>query len=43
MQPEFLSELPRRVAFDWATRRKPLAGRTPMDAETYFGTDGGVA
>jgi len=28
MQSEFGKRPPRRVAFDWATRRKPLAGRT---------------
>ena len=28
MQSEFRRRPPRRVAFDWATRRKPLAGRT---------------
>jgi hypothetical protein len=28
MKPELWENPPRRVAFDWATRRKPLAGRT---------------
>ena len=28
MTPEFWDEAACRVAFDWATRRKPLAGRT---------------
>jgi hypothetical protein len=27
-RPELEEKSPRRVAFDWATRRKPLAGRT---------------
>jgi hypothetical protein len=29
-RPELEEKSPRRVAFDWATRRKPLAGRTPV-------------
>jgi|SRR5579872_65280 len=28
MKPQLSEKSPRRVAFDWATRRKPLAGRT---------------
>ena len=28
MRPELSQKPPRRVAFDWGTRRKPLAGRT---------------
>jgi hypothetical protein len=43
MEPELKQTPPRRVAFDWATRRKPLAGRTLWMLEPTLVLTGGRA